>query len=297
LIARGLEPGDEVIVPGLTFVATFEAVTQAGGVPVAVDITETDYCLDPAAVEAAIGPRTRFLLPVHLYGQMADMGALERVARRHGLQILEDACQAHGAARAGFGAGACGFAGAFSFYPSKNLGAIGDAGAITTDDAAIAHEVRVLREHGQEHKYAHRREGWTAQLDTIQALVLLHKLPMLDAWNAQRRAAASFYIDALTDVGDITPPPVPAGSDPVWHLFVIRTSNPTDLADHLLTRGIQTGRHYPVPPPHSEAYPGSGCGDLEVAKRLASHCLSLPLFPGMTDAQLKITVESVIDFF
>src|SRR5262249_51059672 len=144
LIAAGLELGDEVIVPALTFVATFEAVTQAGGVPVAVDIAETDYCLDPAAVETAIGPRTRFLLPVHLYGQMADMRALRTIARRHGLQVLEDACQAHGARRAGLRSGTCGFAGAFSFYPGKNLGAMGDAGAVTTDDSAIANEIRVL---------------------------------------------------------------------------------------------------------------------------------------------------------
>jgi dTDP-4-amino-4,6-dideoxygalactose transaminase len=297
LIAARLEPGDEVIVPALTFAATFEAVTQAGGVPVPVDIAETDYCLDPASVEAAIGPRTRFLLPVHLYGQMADIGALARIARRHDLKILEDACQAHGAARAGVRAGASGFAGAFSFYPSKNLGALGDAGAVTTDDAALAHELRVLREHGQDRKYDHRREGWTARLDTIQALVLVHKLPMLDAWNAQRRTAAAFYLDALTDVGDITSPPVPAGSDPVWHLFVIRTANPSELADHLFARRVQTGQHYRVPPPQSEAYAAHGFDDCEVATRVARHCLSLPIFPGITEPQLEATVESVIDFF
>jgi dTDP-3-amino-3,4,6-trideoxy-alpha-D-glucose transaminase len=297
LIAAGLESGDEVIVPALTFVATFEAVTQAGGVPVPVDISEADYCINPAAAEAAIGPRTRFLLPVHLYGQMADMRALERVARRQGLHILEDACQAHGAERAGFRAGAGGFAGAFSFYPSKNLGAMGDAGAITTDDAVIAREIRVLREHGQQSKYEHRREGWTSRLDTIQALVLLHKLRMLDEWNAQRRAAAAFYLDGLTDAGDITPPPIPAESDPVWHLFVIRTSSPTELAEHLLERGIQTGRHYQVPAAISEAYAGYGFGGFEVAERVARECLSLPLFPGMTEAQLELAVEAVIDFF
>jgi dTDP-3-amino-3,4,6-trideoxy-alpha-D-glucose transaminase len=297
LIAAGLEPGDEVIVPALTFVATFEAVTQAGGVPVPVDISETDYCINPAAAEVAIGPRTRFLLPVHLYGQIADICALERVARRHGLHILEDACQAHGAERAGFRAGAGGFAGAFSFYPSKNLGAMGDAGAVTTDDAVIADEIRLLREHGQARKYEHRREGWTSRLDTIQALVLLHKLPMLDSWNAQRRAAAALYLDTLTDVGDITPAPVPAGSNPVWHLFVIRTSSPTELAEHLLAHGIQTGRHYQVPPPLSEAYAGYGLGDFEVAERVARECVSLPLFPGITAAQLGRTVEALINFF
>ena len=178
LLATGLEPEDEVIVPAATFVATLEAVTQARGVPVVVDVSERDYCLDPAGVAAAIGTRTHSLMPVHLYGQMADMRALRRLAEIRRLAIVEDACQAHGAEREGERAGAVGTAAAFSFYPGKNLGAAGDAGALVTADAEVAARVRALREHGQTAKYVHSWEGWTARLDTIQALVLLRKLPL-----------------------------------------------------------------------------------------------------------------------
>ena len=191
LLAAGIRPGDEVIVPAQTFVATLEAVTQAGGTPVPAEIGALDYNLDPAAAEAAITPRTRFLLPVHLYGQMADMRALRSLADKTGLAIVEDACQAHGAERDGFRAGAAGLAGAFSFYPAKNLGAMGDAGALTTDDASLAETVRALREHGQRRKYHHDLEGYTARLDTIQAIVLELKLRLLDGWNEERRAAAT----------------------------------------------------------------------------------------------------------
>jgi len=190
LLAGGLEPGDEVIVPAATFVATLEAVTQAGGVPVVVDASETDYCLDPAAAAAATGARTRVLMPVHLYGQLSDMRALQELARERDLALVEDACQAHGAERDGVRAGAGGAAAAFSFYPGKNLGAAGDAGALVTDDSGLAVVVRSLREHGQTAKYVHAREGWTARLDSIQALVLREKLRHLDEWNEQRRAIA-----------------------------------------------------------------------------------------------------------
>ena len=177
LVAAGIEPGDEVLVPANTFIATVEAVTQAGGRPVLVDVSEHDYNLDPAAVEAALTPRSRFLLPVHLYGQLADMGMLGALAERHGLKILEDACQAHGAERDGVRAGTGGLAAGFSFYPGKDLGAMGDAGALVTDDAELAARVRMLREHGQSRKYEHDVPGYTARLDTLQALVLLRKLP------------------------------------------------------------------------------------------------------------------------
>jgi acetyltransferase-like isoleucine patch superfamily enzyme len=188
LIAAGITPGDEVIVPANTFVATFEAICQAGGLPVPVDVTEADYNVDVAAAESAVTEQTRFLLPVHLYGQLADMAGLERLAERAGTEIVEDACQAHGATRDGRRAGGVGTAAAFSFYPGKNLGAIGDAGAIVLDDADLDRELRALREHGQHEKYRHAREGWTARLDTLQAAVLLRKLPLLDDWNAERRA-------------------------------------------------------------------------------------------------------------
>ena len=245
LIAAGIERGDEVIVPAMTFVATIEAVVQAGGRPVFVDVGEADYCLDVESVSAVIGSRTRFVLPVHLYGQLADMRSVRRIAENQDLYIVEDACQAHGAVRDGLRAGLSSVAGAFSFYPAKNLGAFGDAGALITDDERIAAHVRALREHGQREKYRHAFEGYTARLDTIQALVLLHKLPLLHHWNEQRIAAAELYNAALSGIGDLRLPRVPPGSEPVWHLYVVRTAIPTRLQEYLAGRGIGTGRHYP----------------------------------------------------
>ena len=299
MISIGIEPGDEVIVPAATFVATLESVTQAGGKPVVADITAGDYCLDPHAAAAAIGPRTRALLPVHLYGQMADMHALRQVAQHRDLAILEDACQAHGAERAGLRAGAAGDGAAFSFYPGKNLGAAGDAGAFVTADSDAAERVRALREHGQTAKYVHAHEGWTARLDTIQALVLSHKLPMLDGWNRQRGGAAQFYEEALAGVGDLVLPPVPIDSAPVWHLYVVRTANPESLAIFLRERGIGTGRHYPHPVHLTAAYSwlGHAPGDFPVAEALARECLSLPMFPGISEEQLAAVADGVSAFF
>ena len=299
LLAGGLERGEEVVVPAATFAATFEAVTQAGGVPVVADVREDDYCLDPDAAAAVISPRTRFLLPVHLYGQMADLSALRPVASRHAVGIIEDACQAHGATRDGSAAGTLGVAAAFSFYPAKNLGAIGDAGALVTNDEALAETVRSLREHGQAQKYHHALEGYTARLDTIQALALLHKLPHLDGWTTERRAIAANYTAELAGVGDLRLPVVPPGSEPVWHLYVVRTADPVTLADFLAARGIGSGRHYPEPPHLSEAYAGLGYrpGAFPVAEALSREALSLPLFPGMTEAQLDAVVHAVKTFF
>jgi dTDP-4-amino-4,6-dideoxygalactose transaminase len=299
LLAGGIEPGDEVIVPANTFVATLEGVAQAGGFPVVVDARESDYNLDPEAVEAAITPRTRFIAPVHLYGQMADMRALAEIAELHALAIVEDACQAHGAEREGVRAGAAGLLGAFSFYPAKNLGAMGDAGALVTDDESLAAEVRALREHGQRQKYHHDREGYTARLDTIHALVLLHKLPLLDGWNEERRSCARLYLDALAGVGDLRLPPVADGSDPVWHVFVVRTREPDRLADFLRERGIGTGRHYPQPAHLSGAYAhlGSGPGSFPIAECLAREVLSLPFFPGMSEGQVAAVADAISEFF
>jgi dTDP-4-amino-4,6-dideoxygalactose transaminase len=299
LVAMTLEPDDEVILPAATFVATLEAVTQAGGRPVLVDVTDADYCLTADAVSAAITPRTRVIMPVHLYGQMADMPPLVELARRRGLAILEDACQAHGATRGGLRAGAVGLAAAFSFYPAKNLGAFGDAGALVTNDLELSETVRALREHGQRAKYSHEREGYTARLDTIQALVLLHKLPLLDAWNESRRRAAGLYADALDGAGDLVLPPVPPNSDPVWHLFVVRTSDPEALAAHLADSGVRTGRHYPEPPHRSRAYSWLGyeAGAFPVAERLSEEAISLPIFPGITESQIAQVVESVEEYF
>jgi dTDP-4-amino-4,6-dideoxygalactose transaminase len=299
LIAGGIERGDEVIVPADTFIATYEAVAQAGGVPVPADVSEEDYNLDPAAVEAAITPRTRFLLPVHLYGQVSDMRGLGEIAARHGLFVLEDACQAHGATRDGLRAGAAGHAAAFSFYPSKNLGAFGDAGALVTNDESLAESVRALREHGQRAKYRHDLEGYTARLDTIQAIVLSHKLPLLDGWNEDRRSQARFYSEALDGVGDLTLPRVARESEPVWHLYVVRTAEPPRLAEFLDERGVATGRHYPEPPHLSQAYSHLAYreGSFPVAEALGRECLSLPVFPGMREEQLEAVAAGVEAFF
>jgi dTDP-4-amino-4,6-dideoxygalactose transaminase len=299
LLAAGLEPDDEVIVPAHTFVATLEAVTQAGGVPVPVDITTKDYNLDVDAADAAIGERTRFLLPVDLYGQLADGPALRELAGRRGVEIVEDACQAHGAARDGVTAGTIGLAGAFSFYPTKNLGAMGDAGAIVTDDDGLASRARALREHGETSKYIHEAIGYTARMDGVQALVLLRKLPLLERWIEQRRAIARRYADALEGVGDLVLPPVAPGSGPVWHLFVVRTGRSSELAEFLAGHGIATGRHYPKPPHLTTAFAhlGYGPGSFPVAEALARDGLSLPLFPGLTEEQLDAVTRGVTDFF
>jgi dTDP-3-amino-3,4,6-trideoxy-alpha-D-glucose transaminase len=299
LLAGGLEPGDEVILPAHTFVATIEAATQAGGQPVLVDISETDYCVDVAGVEAAVTANTRFLVPVHLYGQLADMTSLDAVARRHDLDILEDACQALGAARDGRWAGGSGRAAAFSFFPAKNLGALGDAGACVTDDLELAEGVRALREHGQRSKGDHSLVGYTARLDTIQAAALLHKLPLLDRWNEQRRCAARFYSAALNGVGDLRLPPVARGSEPVWHLYVVRTAHPEMLAAFLRERGIATGRHYPAPVHLTGAFEHLDYrrGAFPVAEALAEEALSLPIFPGITEQQLGAVATAVSDYF
>jgi dTDP-4-amino-4,6-dideoxygalactose transaminase len=298
LQARGVGAGDEVVVPAMTFIATFEAVSQVGARPIPVDVREDDCGMDVAAAEAALTARTRVLLPVHLYGRLADIRALTALAERAGIELLEDACQAHGASRDGIRAGTAGFAGAYSFYPGKNLGALGDAGALITADGALAASVRALREHGQGRKYEHDLIGWTARLDTVQAAALLRKLPLLDRWNEERRAAADLYAEGLAGVGDLV---LPDTSDrgQVWHLFVVRTPARDRLAAHLAERGIGTGRHYPEAPPLSRAYEGLGLarGAFPVAERLAHEALSLPLFPGISSAQVAEVVAAIRAWF
>ena len=300
LLALRLEPGEEVLLPALTFIATAEAVTQAGGRPVLVDIGEADLNMNAEAAEAALTPRSRALLPVHLYGQMADVRALEAVLGRAGdVAMVEDAAQAHGTERDGRRAGAVGTIGAFSFYPAKNLGALGDAGAATTDDPNLAARLRALREHGQFTKNEHELDGYTARLDTIQALALLRKLPLLDSWNDQRRQAATFYDSHLEGVGDLRLPPVPEGSSPVWHLYVVRTGEPDALASFLTARGVASGRHYPYPVHLAPAFAGLGYreGEFPVAEAAAGQVLSLPIFPGISEQQLEAVVSSVRDYF
>ena len=297
LQALGVGEGDEVIVPAHTFIATWEAVSQTGATPVPVDVTEADWNIDVDAATAAIGTRTAALLPVHLYGQMADVRAL--TARCGDVPIVEDAAQAHGATRDGVIAGATSAVAGFSFYPAKNLGAIGDAGAAVTGDAELARRLRALREHGQEQKYHHGVVGWTARLDTIQAAALLLKLPHLGGWNESRRALAAAYGERLAGVGDLVLPPVAPGSEPVWHLYVVRTADPEALAAWLREHGVGTGRHYPEPPHLSAAYRELGLarGAFPVAEAIAREALSLPIFPGMTDEQLEHVVGETRRYF
>jgi dTDP-4-amino-4,6-dideoxygalactose transaminase len=299
LIAIEPEPGDEAILPANTFVATAEAVVQAGLVPVLADVSNRDYNVDPNAVTAAVTARTRIVVPVHLYGQMADMVQLVADARRRGLDIVEDACQAHGAQRDGLGAGATGRAAAFSFYPGKNLGAFGDAGALVTSDQRLVARVRALREHGQNAKHRHEAVGYTARLDTVQATVLLHKLPLLPAWTEERRSIAGAYSEALAGVGDLRLPPVPPGSEPVWHLYEIRTGRANELAAFLDERGIQTGRHYPSPVHLTPAFAhlGHRPGAFPISEALARELVSLPIYPGLGDDRLDAVARAIREFF
>ena len=299
LRSLGLEEGDEVVVPALTFVATFEAVVHAGGRLVVVDVCDADGCIDPAAAAAAVGMRTRFILPVHLYGQMAHTVKLGELAVRHGLSVFEDACQAHGAERDGIKAGAAGDAAAFSFYPSKNLGAMGDAGALVLDDEGAAARAVALREHGQTSTYRSEYVGLTSRLDTCHALVLLRKLPLLEQWNSERARIAAFYGDALAGVGDLRLPVPAPGAKHVWHVYPVRTRAPEALGEFLRARGIGTKRHYPEPPHISAAFAPLGYqpGSFPVAEAIARETLSLPVFVGIRQEQLHAVVDGLVDFF
>jgi dTDP-4-amino-4,6-dideoxygalactose transaminase len=299
LLAAGVGRGDEVVVPAMTFVASFEAVAQVGATPVPIDISSADYGLALDALQSAIGSRTRAVMPVHLYGQLVDMGGLSSIADAHDVVVIEDACQAHGATREGIAPGSKSRAAIFSFYPGKNLGAMGDAGAVITNDDELADRLRALREHGQVAKYLHEYEGYTSRLDTLQALVLLQKLPLLDRWNAERRHVAGRYLDDLAGLDGLVLPPVAPDSEPAWHLFVVRTRDPQAFAGHLAERGVRTGRHYPEPPHLSGAWRhlGHPKGSFPVAEELARECVSLPIFPGMSDDQVDTVVVAVRDYF
>ena len=299
LLAAGVERGDRVVVPANTFIATFEAVTQSGAVPVVVDVTDDDYCLDVQAVAAVCDAGTRAVLPVHIYGQMANMLVLRPIAQSLDILVVEDAAQAHGATRDGLRAGTAGDVAAFSFYPGKNLGALGDAGALTSDDPSLAERARVLREHGQREKYVSDVEGYTARLDTFQAIALKAKLDALDCCNDQRRTLAARYLEGLSGVGDLVMPAIAARSEPVWHLFVIRTRDPDALAGALARAGIGSGRHYPIPPHLSGAYASLGyrAGEFPVTEMISRHGLSLPIYPGMTEAQVEHVCETVRHYF
>lgn len=278
LLAMGVGPGDEVIVPSNTYIATWLAVSQCGATPVPVEPVEVTYNIDAARIEAAITPRTKVILPVHLYGQPADLDRILAIARKHGLRVLEDAAQAHGARYKGRRIGAHGDAVAWSFYPGKNLGALGDGGAVTTNDPELADRIRVLRNYGSRVKYVNEVKGFNSRLDPIQAAVLRVKLRVLDEWNARRRGIAQRYREGLAGSGLVLPQ-VPEWAEPVWHLFVVRHPERDALVKRLNEAGVGTLIHYPVPPHLQEAYAemAFGVGAFPVAERMAGEVVSLPM--------------------
>ncbi len=288
LRACGIGPGDEVITQANSFVATAEAIVMAGADPVFVDIDSATYAMDPWLLEAAIGPRTRAIIPVHLYGQMGDMDAIMEVAHRHGLVVVEDACQAHGAEDRGRRAGGVGDAAAFSFYPAKNLGALGDGGAVTTNSRSVAENVRKLRDHGSFQKYQHELVGMTSRLDELQAAVLRIKLRQLDSYNALRRAHARTYEELLACT-NVELPAVRQDASHVFHLYVIQTDHRDRVRATLADRGVATGIHYPVPIHQQAAFRGIGrvVGDLPTTERVARRILSLPMYPELQPDQLR----------
>lgn len=297
LRAAGIGPGDEVITVAHTFFADCEAIVQVGAQPVFVDVQPDTQTMDPASFAAAITSRTRAVIPVHLYGQPADMDEIVAIARRHGLFVLEDACQAHGARYRGQRVGTLGHAAAFSFYPGKNLGAYGDGGAVVTNDAQLAERVRRLRDHGAVRKYEHYDIGGTGRLDELQAAVLRVKLRYLDAWNARRAAAAAAYTAGLADT-EVTPPMARDDRTHVFHLYAVQAPRRDALRAYLAEQGIATGMHYPIPchlQPAAREW-SAGPGSLPVTERLAARTLSLPLFPEITDAQIARVVAAVRAF-
>jgi dTDP-4-amino-4,6-dideoxygalactose transaminase len=297
LRAFDIGPGDEVVTAANTFIATVFAIRYTGARPVLADVDPGRYTLDPAALERAITPRTKAVIPVHLYGQPADMDPILDVARRHRLTVIEDACQAHGARYRGRRAGSLGHAAAFSFYPSKNLGAFGDGGMVVTGDRAIAERLRGLRDYGQPRKYHHAYLGYNRRLDELQAAVLRAKLPRLDDWNAARARAADWYDGALGRL-PYGRPARAADATHVFHLYVIRVRGRDAARAHLDTRGIRTGIHYPVPVHLQEACADLGYrrGDFPVTEVAAEETLSLPMYPEITEAQVRLVSEALGDF-
>lgn len=293
LLALGVGPGDEVIVPSNTFIATWLAVSQCGAVPVPVEPDEVTFNIDPDRIERAITPRTKVILPVHLYGQPADMDPILEMARRHGLKVLEDGAQAHGARYRGQRLGAFGDLVAWSFYPGKNLGALGDGGAITTNDPDIADRIRVLRNYGSREKYINEVQGFNSRLDPIQAAVLRVKLKKLDEWNGQRRDIAARYHSGLSGIG-LNLPAVPDWAEPVWHLFVVRTGERDRLQQALRQAAVATLIHYPIPPHLQQAYASLGWrrGAFPIAERIHDEVLSLPMYPGMTSGQIDHVIAA-----
>lgn len=294
LQAMDVGPGDEVIVSSNSYIATLLAVSRVGASPILVEPDPATHNLDPARVEAAITPRTKVLLPTHLYGQPADLDPLLSLARKHGLRLLEDAAQAHGARYRGQRIGSHGDAVAWSFYPSKNLGAMGDAGAVTTNNPELAERIRVIGNYGSAVRYVNREKGVNSRLDPVQAAVLAVKLRYLDEWNARRQSISLAYSSRMQGLG-LELPFVPDWASPVWHLYVVQTGRRSSLQDHLHAHGIGTQIHYPIPPHLQEAYRDLNLrpGSFPIAERLAGTVLSLPIGPQMTAAQADAVVEAV----
>lgn len=294
LRACGVGKGDEVITVSHSFIATAEAIVILGAAPVYVDVDPVTYTLDPSKLEAAITPKTKAIIPVHLYGQMADMDPIMEIAQRRGLVVIEDACQAHGAEYKGRRAGSIGDAAAFSFYMGKNLGAYGDAGAITTNSQAVADHVRLLRDHGSTTKYHHTEMGYNSRLDELQAVFLRIKLPYLDGWNAARRTLASVYDRVLEDLGVVTPV-APPDRQHVFHLYVIQTDDRARVQESLQKHGIATGIHYPTPIHLQPASHNIGrvVGDMTVTDSISGRILSLPMYAELTHEQIAYIASRI----
>jgi dTDP-4-amino-4,6-dideoxygalactose transaminase len=292
LLALGVGPGDEVLTTPMTFMATAEAISFCGAKPVFVDINEQTYTLDAELLERAITARTKAIIPVHLFGQTADMDAIRVVARRHGLPVIEDACQAHGAEYKGRKAGSMGIAGCFSFYPGKNLGALGEAGAVVTNDEGLRNRIQMLRDHGQAKKYHHALVGWNARMDGIQGAVLRVKLKHLNDANEARRAHARAYDLRLAGVPELILPMEAENGRHVYHLYVVRVQDRDEVLQKLANNGVACGIHYPIPVHLQEAYRflGYGRGSFPVAEQCADEFLSLPMYPELTVEQIG-TVE------
>lgn len=296
LILRAYEigEGDEVIVPSNTYIATWLAASYAGAIPVPVEPDERTYNIDPTLIEAAITPRTKAIMVVHLYGQAADMDAINAIAKKHHLKVIEDVAQAHGALYKGRRAGSLGDAAGFSFYPGKNLGAIGDGGAVTTNDATLAAKIRVLGNYGSRVKYHNEIKGYNSRLDELQAAFLREKLKKLDGWNTQRQILAKHYLEQLQG-SQLVLPFVTEWAEPVWHLFVVRSKAREPLQHHLTQAGIGTMIHYPVPPHLQPAYADLGFekGAFPIAERIHQEVLSLPMYPGMTSTQADSVIRAI----
>jgi dTDP-4-amino-4,6-dideoxygalactose transaminase len=295
LQALGIGPGDEVIVPANTFIATWLAVSKVGARPVPADCDQSTGNIDPAAVRNAITQRTRAVIPVHLYGRPAELSELSQIAQTAGIYLVEDAAQAHGARYCGRRVGSFGIAAAFSFYPAKNLGALGDGGAVTTNDRKIAEKVRLLSNYGASVKYHHEIAGSNSRLDELQAAFLAAKLPYLDEWNTERRNIADRYTAELQSIPGLHIPPSSNHIEPVWHLYTVRTSRRDQLAAGLAVNGVQTVIHYPIPPHLQPAFADLGyrAGSFPVSEYICSEIVSLPMWPGMTKDMIRHVIDSI----